>query len=100
MGEAVENEVQKDDLKEQIIDAIGGFGKWQLRKCLFILLIIWTPASFHLLNMIFFRAKTDHWCAQPAGLDFPDNVWKSIAIPQRTSHDSKGCEKSEKLQYD
>ena len=50
--------------------------------------------------MWWFRAKTDHWCAQPAGLDFPDNVWKSIAIPQRTSHDSKGCEKSEKLQYD
>ena len=45
----------KDDLKEQIIDAIGGFGKWQLRKCLFILFIIWTPASFHLLNMVFFR---------------------------------------------
>ena len=45
----------KDELKEQIIDAIGGFGKWQLRKCLFILFIIWTPASFHLLNMVFFR---------------------------------------------
>ena len=44
-----------DDLKEQIVDAIGGFGKWQLRKCLFILFIIWTPASFHLLNMVFFR---------------------------------------------
>ena len=53
--EDVENEVSKDELKEQIVDAIGGFGKWQLRKCLFILLIIWTPASFHLLNMIFFR---------------------------------------------
>jgi hypothetical protein len=45
----------KDDLKEQITDAIGGFGKWQLRKCVFILFIIWTPASFHLLNMVFFR---------------------------------------------
>ena len=53
--EVVETEVTKDELKEQIVDAIGGFGKWQLRKCLFILLIIWTPASFHLLNMIFFR---------------------------------------------
>ena len=53
--EAVDNSTSKDDSKEQIIDAIGGFGKWQLRKCLFILLIIWTPASFHLLNMIFFR---------------------------------------------
>ena len=45
----------KDDLKEQIVDAIGGFGKWQLRKCIFIIFIIWTPASFHLLNMVFFR---------------------------------------------
>ena len=53
--EVVEKEPTKDELKEQIVDAIGGFGKWQLSKCLFILLIIWTPASFHLLNMIFFR---------------------------------------------
>ena len=48
-------EITKDDLKEQIVDAIGGFGKWQLRKCVFILFVIWTPASFHLLNMVFFR---------------------------------------------
>ena len=48
-------ETTKDDLKEQIVDAIGGFGKWQLRKCVFILFVIWTPASFHLLNMVFFR---------------------------------------------
>ena len=48
-------ESTKDDLKEQIVDAIGGFGKWQLRKCVFILFVIWTPASFHLLNMVFFR---------------------------------------------
>lgn len=39
----------------QIVHAIGNFGKWQLRKCLFICLIIWLPASFHLLNMVFFR---------------------------------------------
>ena len=44
-----------DEIKEQIVDAIGGFGKWQLRKCVFIIFIIWTPASFHLLNMVFFR---------------------------------------------
>ena len=48
-------ETTKDDLKEQIVDAIGGFGKWQLRKCVFIIFVIWTPASFHLLNMVFFR---------------------------------------------
>ena len=48
-------EHKPDDVKEQIIEAIGGFGKWQLRKCMFIIFVIWTPASFHLLNMVFFR---------------------------------------------
>ncbi len=43
------------DVKEQIVNAIGGSGKWQLHKCLYIVLIIWMPASFHLLNMVFFR---------------------------------------------
>lgn len=43
------------DEREQIIHAIGGFGKWQFGKCLFIVSVIWMPASFHLLNMIFFR---------------------------------------------
>ena len=45
----------KPDVKEQIIHAIGGFGKWQLIRCLYITAIIWMPASFHLLNMVFFR---------------------------------------------
>jgi hypothetical protein len=43
------------DVKEQIVNAIGGFGKWQLHKCLYIVFFIWMPASFHLLNMVFFR---------------------------------------------
>ena len=52
----LESDVEKlKDIKEQIIGAIGGFGKWQLQKCLFIVLVIWLPASFHLLNMVFFR---------------------------------------------
>jgi hypothetical protein len=43
------------DAKEQITAAIGGFGRWQLYKSLFVTFVIWTPASFHLLNMVFFR---------------------------------------------
>lgn len=43
------------DVKEQIVHAVGGFGPWQLRKALFISVVIWMPASFHLLNMVFFR---------------------------------------------
>ena len=51
----IEIELPPSDGKEQIINAIGGFGKWQLLKCLYITAIIWMPASFHLLNMVFFR---------------------------------------------
>ena len=43
------------EAKEQIFGAIGNFGKWQLIKCIFIVMIIWLPGSFHLLNMVFFR---------------------------------------------
>ena len=44
-----------DDVKEQIVNAVGGFGKWQLKKSLFIVSVIWVPAACHLLNMVFFR---------------------------------------------
>ena len=47
-----------------------------------------------------FRAKTDHWCSQPDGLNFPDDVWRDIAIPQKKSNDSKSCEAFEELKYD
>ena len=43
------------DVREQIFRAIGEFGKWQLIKCVYIIFIIWMPASFHLLNMVFYR---------------------------------------------
>ena len=51
------NEIPENliDSKEQIINAIGGFGKWQLIHCIYITSIIWMPASFHLLNMVFYR---------------------------------------------
>ena len=43
------------DAGEQIITSIGGFGKWQMIKCLYIMGFIWMPASFHLLQMVFYR---------------------------------------------
>ena len=44
-----------DDVKEQIFGAIGNFGKWQMLKCFYVILVIWVPGSFHLNNMVFFR---------------------------------------------
>ena len=41
--------------KEQITSAIGNFGQWQLHKCAFIILVIWAPATFHILKMVFYR---------------------------------------------
>ena len=40
------------------------WGRWHLRKIMVVLVIIWLPTSFHLLNMIFYRADTDYWCAR------------------------------------
>ena len=44
-----------DDDKEQIFEAIGNFGKWQMLKCFYVILVTWMPGSFHLNNMVFFR---------------------------------------------
>ena len=43
------------DALEQIVAAIGPYGKWQLIKCIYLACIIWIGASFHLLNMVFYR---------------------------------------------
>ena len=54
--EGQENFIErKKDVNNQIINAVGGSGKWQIIKCVYICVIIWMPASFHLLNMVFFR---------------------------------------------
>ena len=43
------------DVKEQFFCAIGKFGKWQMLKSFYVVLVIWLPLSFHILNMVFFR---------------------------------------------
>jgi len=72
---------QKDE-KEQILSAIGIWGKYQLQRCLLILIIIWLPTSFHLLNIVFYQADTDYWCKRPEHLS---NVsvedWKNFSNP-------------------
>ena len=68
----------KEDKGVEIVDAIGSmvenyfcfaiayfylvWGKYQLQRCSLILVLIWLPASFHLLDMVFYRAETDYWC--------------------------------------
>ena len=47
-------ELEKD-VSGQIIQAIGPFGKWQLKKCIFVAFVIFMPATLHLLKMIFYR---------------------------------------------
>ena len=42
--------------------SLSVWGKYQIQRCLVILVIIWLPTSFHLLNMVFYRAETDYWC--------------------------------------
>ncbi|XP_023340936.1 uncharacterized protein LOC111710959 [Eurytemora carolleeae] len=70
------------DEKEQIIQAIGGWGPWQLRRCILIIIIIWLPASFHLLNMVYYTAPTDYWCKRPVGGNFTIEQWKLLTHKQ------------------
>ena len=51
--------------------AIGPYGKWQLIKCIYLACIIWIGASFHLLNMVFYRwvsATANFWDVGSVGL--------------------------------
>lgn len=49
-------EVETDHTtKDQVTEAIGSYGKWQLIKSVMIISVIWWPGTFHLLNMVFFR---------------------------------------------
>jgi len=81
-SEAKGKEEEVKDEKEQILDAIGIWGKWHFRKCLVVILIIWLPTSFHLLNMIFYRADTDYWCKRPERFsNWPAEKWKNLSDP-------------------
>lgn len=89
--EAQEVEFIKD-VKEQIVHAVGTCGKWQLQKCIYIVFIIWMPASFHLLNMVFYRAKSDHWCARPTEYSgWPTNEWRNLTSVTLLDGDFDHC---------
>eukprot|EP00092_Neocalanus_flemingeri_P007851 GFUD01008476.1.p1 GENE.GFUD01008476.1~~GFUD01008476.1.p1 ORF type:complete len:593 (+),score=112.20 GFUD01008476.1:105-1883(+) len=92
--EKMEESKVKDE-KEQILDAIGIWGKWQLQRCLVVLIIIWLPTSFHLLNMIFYRAETDYWCKRPEKFsDWSVEKWKDLSDPNwrnQTESSKKSC---------
>ena len=54
--------------------------------------------------MYIFRAKTDHWCSKPPGIDYDESTWKELAIPHKEEI-SKSCASvesgaAEKLHYE
>ena len=71
------------EVKEQIIEAIGPWGRWHWHKLTFVCCIIWIPASIHLLNMVFYRADVDHWCRPPDGLKnvISSEDWRNLSAP-------------------
>jgi len=75
----------KDDADEEgveIVDAIGIWGKYQLQRSSLILVVIWLPASFHLLDMVFYRAETDYWCQRPTQFENVSiDAWKNLTNP-------------------
>jgi len=68
-----------EDTSEQITKAIGEWGKYQLRRGMLILVIIWLPASFHLLNMVYYTSKTDFYCKRPEGSNLSIAEWTALS---------------------
>jgi len=86
LGDASKEEAKEEDAslteKKQIIDAIGSWGRWQMQRFSLVILIIWLPTSFHLLNMIFYRAETDFWCSRPEKFaNWSVESWRELSSP-------------------
>lgn len=67
--------------KDQIIDAIGEIGPWQLRRICFLFLF---KACLALPNMgiTFFSARTDFWCQRPDSETLvPVEEWRNMSSP-------------------
>lgn len=83
----VEKEVEE---KDQIIEAIGHFGKWQL-KYFIIVGLITLPTAFPVLSIVFTAASTDFWCSIPQSLEGRVNssAWINMSSPLKEdgSHD-------------
>jgi len=84
LGDSAKEDAEDTSLteKKQIIDAIGSWGRWQTQRFSLVILIIWLPTSFHLLNMVFYRAETDFWCSRPERFaNWSVESWRNLSSP-------------------
>lgn len=67
---------------DHICDAIGGFGRWQL-KLTFLLSLVNIPCTWHIFVPTFQAPATDDfWCARPSALNtLPSDLWINISHP-------------------
>ena len=75
--------------RDQIIDAIGNMGRWQITYILFLFLTK-IPAAWPSLSITFFSAKTDYWCERPPqelGQSVDD--WRNFSSPLITIGDAE-----------
>ena len=50
---------------EEIVQKLGGFGRYQ-RRMYFLLCLIAIPNAWHAIGSVFLAATTDHWCSVPS----------------------------------
>lgn len=67
---------------DYICDAIGGFGRWQL-KLTFLLSLVNIPCTWHIFVPTFQAPATDEfWCLRPPALNtLPSDLWINISHP-------------------
>lgn len=67
--------------KDQIIEAIGDFGKWQFHYFL-LLCLVGLPTGFPVLGITFLAANTEFWCARPPGFEHLEpGEWRNASSP-------------------
>ena len=80
--------------EDQIINAIGDFGKWQLKYFLLVGLIT-LPTAFPVLSIVFTAASTDYWCSMPQSLEGIVNTtttqWRNLSSPAKEDGTPDPC---------
>ncbi|KAE8750372.1 hypothetical protein FOCC_FOCC002931, partial [Frankliniella occidentalis] len=71
-----------DDSDDQICQAVGSFGRWQL-KLTFLLSLVNIPCTWHIFVPTFQAVSPENfWCQRPPGLrDLTPAIWMNLSHP-------------------
>ncbi|CAM1324227.1 Uncharacterised protein g8605 [Pycnogonum litorale] len=67
-------------MSNEILDRIGGFGKFQLLLCVYAIFFSFLSCLPH-ISQILLTITPDHWCNVPELANLPDDQQKMLSVP-------------------